>query len=105
MAAEKRKVATPSREGHFDLGRQNHFLLPRLIPASGGLCFPDFWRCPEHTLLPASGKARGSSPMNKEIESVIAEHGKRLDELFYQLGDVPDMKASIISVVITFRML
>ena len=40
--------------------------------------------------------------MNKEIESVIAEHEKRLDELFFQLGDVLDVKASIILVVISF---
>jgi len=40
--------------------------------------------------------------MNKEIEDAIAEHERRLDELFFQLGDVLDVKASIILVVITF---
>jgi hypothetical protein len=40
--------------------------------------------------------------MNKEIKDAIAEHEKRLDELFFQLGDVLDVKASIILVVISF---
>jgi type III secretory pathway component EscS len=40
--------------------------------------------------------------MKQEIENTIAEHEKRLDELFFQLGDVLDVKASIILVVITF---
>lgn len=40
--------------------------------------------------------------MKEEIENAIAEHEKRLDELFYQLGDVLDVKASIIFVVISF---
>jgi hypothetical protein len=40
--------------------------------------------------------------MNQEIENAIAEHEKRLDELFFQLSDVLDVKASIILVVISF---
>jgi hypothetical protein len=40
--------------------------------------------------------------MNKEIEDVIAEQEKHLDELFFQVGDVLDVKASIILVVISF---
>jgi len=40
--------------------------------------------------------------MQTEIEGAIAEHEKRMDELFFQLGDVLDVKASIILVVISF---
>lgn len=40
--------------------------------------------------------------MKKEIEDSLAQEQKRLDELFFQLGDVLDVKASIILVVITF---
>ena len=40
--------------------------------------------------------------MNNEIEKVVAEQEKRLDEMFFQLGDVLDVKASIILVVISF---
>ncbi len=40
--------------------------------------------------------------MKKEIEIALSEEQKRLDELFFQLGDVLDVKASIILVVISF---
>lgn len=40
--------------------------------------------------------------MDKEIESAISDHEKRLDEMFFQLSDVLDVKASIILVVISF---
>jgi hypothetical protein len=40
--------------------------------------------------------------MKKEIETALAEHEKRLDELFFQLGDVLDVKASVVLVAISF---
>src|SRR5260370_39212450 len=40
--------------------------------------------------------------MKKEMETALAENDKRLDELFFQLGDVLDVKASIILVSISF---
>src|SRR6266403_3603546 len=40
--------------------------------------------------------------MKKEIETALAENEKRLDELFFQLGDVLDVKASILLVAISF---
>jgi len=40
--------------------------------------------------------------MKKEMETALAENDKRLDELFFQLGDVLDVKASIILVAISF---
>jgi len=40
--------------------------------------------------------------MNNEIEKAIEEQEKRLDEMFFQLGDVLDVKASIVLVVISF---
>jgi hypothetical protein len=40
--------------------------------------------------------------MKKEIEIALTEEQKRLDELFFQLGDVLDVKASIVLVAVSF---
>lgn len=40
--------------------------------------------------------------MKEKIQNAIADDARRLDEIFFQLGDVLDVKASIILVVITF---
>ena len=40
--------------------------------------------------------------MQTDIERAIRDEAKRLDELYYQLPDVLDVKASIILVVDTF---
>lgn len=40
--------------------------------------------------------------MQNDIEKAIRDEAKRLDELYYQLADVLDVKASIILVVDTF---
>src|ERR1700722_4214172 len=42
------------------------------------------------------------SVMNKEVQNEINEQEKRLDEVFFQLGDVLDVKASVVLVVISF---
>lgn len=40
--------------------------------------------------------------MRKEITSALIDEAKRLDEIYFQLGDVLDVKASIILVIATF---
>lgn len=40
--------------------------------------------------------------VRKEIVDLVAEDAKRLDEIKYQVGDVLDVKASIILVAVTF---
>src|SRR5208283_5698479 len=40
--------------------------------------------------------------VNKEIKDAIVEQSKRLDETYWALGDVLDVKASIVLVAVTF---
>jgi hypothetical protein len=40
--------------------------------------------------------------MRKEIVDALAKEAERLDELYYELGDILDVKASIILVLATF---
>jgi hypothetical protein len=42
------------------------------------------------------------SKMRKELADYVAEEAKRLDEISYQAGDVLDVKASIVLLVVTF---
>jgi hypothetical protein len=53
-------------------------------------------------VLPHGGSSPPPGTMNKRLQDLIAEDAKRLDEAYYAVGDVLDVKASILLVVVTF---